>query len=605
MSSERIIALEDQIKYHDGLYWDKNDPQISDPEYDMLVEELRRLNPNSPVLNKVHSPSLNRRKYKHPKPMLSLSKAYSPQEVLDWAVKIARNDNEQFSLEPKLDGWSGRFHERILATRGDGEVGDNISDKIPLINVISSIYNGPLQECPNNMIGEIIFTKSSFQMNFKKIVRKDGRHYKTERSALAGLLSPKDTDLSLGKLLTFVSYDLFKSIKTLGELRTFDWSEFVKQVQSWDYPTDGLVIKLVDEEYSHSLGYTSHHPRGQIAMKYGNPSGETKLVGVEWAVGKNNTINPIAQLDPVIIAGHEITRANLHNAKRIMDLGLHIGDSVIIERCGEIIPDVVKVIPGNERKPIVVNQCPVCESKLVYNEPFLYCSNVDCGGSLMQRLAYSLDVLGVKNIGKSTVDKMIDIGCEDLYDILQLTERDMLQLDGFAETSARNAYNELQLVLNNPIEDFKVLASINIKGIGKSMSKKLLKKAPLDQLRKLSPEDLSSFPNIGEIRAWEIYDDLKAKSELLDKLLGLFNVIESFGQTAETRGKVCFTGKMPQKRTYYADIAEKAGFEVSNSVTSSLDYLVCQDPSSTKGKMQKARNLGVKVIHLNDFLNMV
>ncbi len=605
-----ILRLEELISYHNHLYWELNEPEISDIQFDDLIKELKELDPNNALLKTIISPLLNNnRKVKHEVPMLSLDKAYTINELILWASKIIRHENEMFSIQPKYDGWAAVYKNKILASRGDGIIGENLNNKIDLINIDNNLKEGPLKDFQEDVLGEIIIKKSVFKSNFQKIIRKDGRSYKTERSALTGLLSSKENIDINYPILTFIDYNKYSYDLAYSDMHVFEWDKFIENVKEWDYPTDGLVIKLKDIQYSHSLGYTNHHPKGQIALKYGNPSGQTKLIDVEWAVGKNNTINPVAILEPVIIAGHTITKANLHNAKRLLDFDLKINDTVIVERCGEIIPDIVKVIPNqniSERKNINITICPFCNYPINYIEPFLYCCNNACEGSLIQKLNYSLDVLGVKNIGKSTIEKLINRNVDDLYKIFTVDYNLLLTLDGFAETSALNLRDELNRVLNSDVSDFQLLASINIKGIGRRMSNKLLQTMTLSDLRTLSINQLMSFPNIGENRATEIYNDLISKSELLDKLIYLFKPKQTFSNILkEIKGKVCFTGKMDKPRKYYAELAEKANYVVVDTITAETTILVCQDMNSSKSKMMKANKLGIQVIQLNDFLKLL
>lgn len=600
----RVEYLKEQIKHHDRKYWNGGDPEISDPEYDLLVEELRRLEPNSQIINKINSPSTYRQKVKLEEELLSLDKVYDIDSLIKWASKISRNENEEFSIQPKYDGWSAFYNGKVLATRGDGLVGDNISDKIPLINVQKKDVVIPLSHFKEKLRGEIILKKTTFKENYQKILRKDGRTYKTERSALQGILGPKDVKVNLGAILTFVDYDMFSITIKLSDMNNYDWKSLINNVKNSEYPTDGLVIKLKDENYSKSLGITSHHPRGQIAFKYGNPSAETVLLDVKWYVGKDNTLNPVAIVKPVIIAGHEIKRANLHNAKNIIKLNINIGDKVIIERCGEIIPDIIKIIPGENRDPIIIEHCPECGHDVEYNDPFLYCPNDDCPGTLVKRLTDSCVRIGIDNIGESTISKLIDIGVENLVDLFNLKEYEFLQLDGFAETKAKNTYNEIQKIKNSEVEDWRLLSSLNISGIGKTISKTILSKVTLEKLRKMDYDDLESLPNIGKGRAIDLHIGLKINHDYIDELLNILTVTNSTTKKNLIRGSVCFTGKMDKPRSEYEKLAQQHGFEIS-SINSNLTYLVCQDINSTKNKMQKARKLGIKIMHISEFLKIL
>ncbi len=600
----RSQYLKEQIKHHDNKYWNDSDPEISDLEYDHLVEELKKLEPNSQIINKINSPSTYRQKIKLDEELLSLDKVYSVDDLVKWAKKISRGPDETFLVQPKYDGWSALYNGKVLSTRGDGITGDNISDKIPLINIQKEDIVIPLSQYKDKLKGEIILKKSVFEKNYKKILRKDGRTYKTERSALQGILGPKDVKINLGSILTFIDYNLFSVEIKVSEIETYDWKTLISNIQNSDYPTDGLVVKLKDENYSKSLGTTSHHPRGQIAFKHKNPSGETILLDVKWYVGKDNTLNPVAIIKPVIIAGHEIKRANLHNAKNILKKNINIGDILIIERCGEIIPDVVEVIPGENRLPVTIQSCPECGEDVQYNDPFLYCSNDDCPGTLVKRLTDACVRIGIDNIGESTVSKLIDIGVEDLVDLFNLKEHDFLQLEGFATTKAKNTYNEIQKVKNSEIEDWKLLSSLNISGIGRTISKKILSKISLEKLRKMNIGDLETLPNIGKGRAVDLHIGLKLYYDYIEELLNILTITHTTNKKHLIRGSVCFTGKMDKPRSEYEKLAQKHGFEIS-SINSNLTYLVCQDINSTKNKMEKARKLGIKIMHISDFLKIL
>ena len=602
--SSRILELENLIKYHDNLYWKQNNPSISDQEYDLLVQELKLLDPNNQLLQKLHSPINNSKKVEHDESMLSLDKVYSIEDLLIWAEKISRTQNELFSIEPKFDGWSGQYTNQILYTRGDDGLGQNISDKIPIIKIERNETLTSLKNHKNNERGEIIIKKSTFSEIQNKIKRKDGQLYKTERSILAGLLRTKETPIQFAEILTFVPYDSYSIAFTLSEMKSLNWSELINNIKNSDYPTDGLVIKLKDLEYSNSLGVTAHHPRGQIALKYGNPIGTSKLLNVEWFVGKNNTLNPVAIIEPCVIAGHTITKANLHNAQNIIDININIGDQIVVERCGEIIPQITKVIPGDNRKPILITNCPQCGSSIKFETPFLYCENPDCSGALSKKLTDTCWRLGIENIGQSTVNKLINIGIEDIIDILNITLQELYELDRFGIKSASNLYDEIQKVKNTPIEEWRILSSLNINGIGDTLSKELLSNRKLSDLRTMDLLDLEKLPMIGQIRAHDLYLGLDDNSQLLDTLYEILQVKTTTPKNL-TKGKVCFTGKMPNERSYYENLAESKGYTPTNSVTSDLKYLICQDITSTKGKMNKARSLGVQIIPLTDFLKLL
>lgn len=603
----RIEELEKVIDIHNRKYWIENNPEISDPDYDKLIQELKSLDPNNIRIIKLVPSSLGRQKIKLPIKMFSLDKVYSVDELYQFLSKIARSPDEMFFLEPKYDGWSSYYDKNFLYTAGDDEYGENITDKlgIMMFELHSQERSIPPYMLDDVQRGEIIIKKEVFKNNRDKLKRKSGQLYKTERSALTGLLSSHDTNYDLGQILTFVKYGIHRMNFTLKDTMKLKWNDILSQTMNWDYPCDGMVIKLADERYSESLGFTSHHPRGQVAFKFKNPSGMSKIISIRWTLGKGNTLNPTAIIEPVIIAGHTINKANLHNAKNIIDINLNIGDEVVVERCGEIIPDIVKVIPGVNRTPIIINECPSCGSPIQYDEPKLYCTNQDCDGSLAKRLTDACVRLGMDNIGKGTIDKMIEIGIEDITDILELTKENVLAMPGFADKSADKLIEELERIHSIEIEDWRLLSSLNIPGIGTTLSRTILQEMNLNEIRNASVEQLQNLDGIGEIRAIDLRVYLDSYTDIINDLLVKLTIKQSKGIISISKGKICFTGKMPEKRSYYEDLSLKHGYEPVGSITKDLAYLVCQDPSSTKGKMQNAHKLGINIITIDQFLKLL
>lgn len=603
--SNREDELSKLIEYHNKKYWIDDDPEIEDDEYDLLVEELKSINPNNNIFEKITAVFTNRRRVKLSEPMLSLDKVYDFPSLLDWAEKVARNNNEIFIIEPKYDGWSIMYQDNMLVTRGNGYIGENFTDKIKLINLETFNYTGPLENYPYNKRGEVILKKSTFVNNFNKIKRKDGKHYKTPRNALSGFLKPKETNISLGPLLVMIDYELYSTELSLTELRKFDLQNLIEQVKEWDYPTDGLVIKLKDLEYGETLGMTAHHPKWQIAYKFANPKGESVLNSVTWFLGKGNTVNPVGNIKPVTISGHEIKNVNLHNAKFILMRDIHIGDTLLIERCGDIIPQVSKVIPGEHRVKIIINKCPECGSDLEYIEPNLLCTNKNCTGSLSKKLTDSCWRLGIENIGLSTVTKLVEhLNVKSIVDILKLTKSQILSLPGFAETSSNNLYNEIQKVINKPIEDWRVLSCLNIKGIGEEISKLILTEIPIDKLLTTEYEKYLEIPQMGNERVIELFDGFIYNTTIFLELCSMLQ-IKKINNIKNNNNSVCFTGKFSKPRNYYVKLAEKHNFNVYDTVKKDLTYLVCSDFSSTKSKMEKAKKNNVTIILIDDFLKMI
>ncbi len=597
-SEEELVAL---IEKHNRLYWEEGAPEIADEEYDFLMRRLEELNPDHHLLLRVHAPVVaTSGKVKHKKPMLSLDKAYSFEELMTWAGKYTRSDDELFSIQPKYDGISANFANGVLATRGDGEMGENVSDKIQLIELESENYKGPLNR-PSR--GEIIIRNDDFKTLYSKIVKKDGKPYKNPRNAVAGIMGLKEIDrmVQQGAKLTFIDYNMVSySVK----YREFEekWAEILEKIENLTYPMDGIVVKLADDEYSESLGETAHHPRGQIAFKFTGIRKETKLLDVDWSFGKN-CLTPVALLEPVDIGGITIKHATLHNIQNIIDRDIHIGDTVTVERAGDVIPYIVESKPGIERSSCIISNCPSCDSKLQRDGPEIQCVNPECSETKVQRLLAAVRNIGIERLGEPNIRRMMEtLNVYSLKDIFDLQVSDILKLEGFKEKSANNLYNEINSARD--VNDFQVLASLNIRGIGKNVSKSILVNYNISELRELDTEGLSRIEGVGPERAEALYCELRKQSDSLDELISAVNLIQTKGGTESEKPTICFTGKMPEKRSYYENIAIERGYQPADSVTKDLSVLVANDPSAGGSKLKKSEKLGVQVIALDDWLKM-
>lgn len=580
MRKQQLVT---EITKHDELYWQNKDPIIPDPDYDRLVEELRSIDPNNKILNKVHGGFKGRAKVIHKIKMLSLSKVYTIPELKHWAKSVARSGNEVFVLSSKKDGLSAGYKGCNLATRGDGITGFNINDRIPYVK---NLIEGR---------GEIVVTKEDFK---KAPTRSSGELYKNERSAASGLVNNQKPISN--NLLTFVPFLIDGQEYTLDELceaTEGEWEETAQEYQRGPYPLDGLVLSLFDEEYGLSLGETSHHPKHSVAYKFANPTGVTKLIDVVWQVGKHR-LSPVAILEPVEISGFMNSKASLFNVDQILKLDLHIGDTVELQRCGEIIPNITKVVKkGDERVKIVCETCPACGFKTMYDSPNLVCDNVECSGSLSKRLQDSINRLGIKNIGPATVDDLVANGVDDLFKLFQMTMHTWLMMPGFAEKSAKAAEQEVWRVKNNPIEDYKVLACLNMTGIGLTLSKQLLSGATLVDLQTMYFNDFVQLSGFSNTRAEILYNGLQ--SDTLSRLQGILDILDTQG--AGKLKTVAFTGKSDKPRKYWIELAESKGWEFKKSVTKDLDLLVLADPNSTSSKSKKAQKNGTALMSYEEF----
>ncbi len=600
MNQNRKQILEELINYHNQKYWEENTQEISDIEYDELINELQLIDPENQLLKKIFSPKKNikREKIIHKIPMLSLNKVYNKKDLIKWCRSVMRNENEIFLVQPKFDGISGSFTDGILSTRGNGQIGENISSKIPLIKYFSKSHAYfKLNELKENARGELIITNETFERVKDILTKSDGTKYKTPRGLCSGLLMKDETDIKNENIIHFINFNTSSIECNLKSIQEINIDDTQKQLSEIGYATDGFVIKLKDEEYSNKLGFTSHHPKGQIAYKFNNPYKETILIDIEWSVGRY-TITPIGLIKPININNSTISRVSLHNGKFIIDKNIHIGDFLTIEKAGEIIPHVKSVRSGQNTTEITLETCPRCGEKITYDDPEIVCNNPNCVGKNVRNLYDSIIRIGIENLGPSTVQKLVDIGVESILDIFVLTKEDLIGLPGFKEKSIDNLYEEIQKVKNRPIEDWRILSSLNLKGIGSSMSKKLLLENSLTELKQMNTDDLIEISNIGGERANELFTGLFINQPHMDMLETFFpSIISSKNQ--KIKGKVCFTGKGNKSRQYYKQMAERDGFIVCSSVTKDLNFLVTDNLNSNSNKMKIAKQNNIQILTYN------
>ncbi len=608
IDSSELLAMDEAhlaslIKYHNRKYWVEADPEISDEEYDLLVRRLEELNPDHPLLSQVNAPIVaSSGKVVHRDPMLSLDKAYSLDALLEWVAKYARSGQEIFLVQPKYDGVSAIWSGGVLATRGDGETGENITDKVPLIELEHPSGTFPLATFRGQARGEIVIRGDDFKTLYAGIRNKNGRLYKNSRNAVAGIMGLKN--IALMKLqhakLTFVDYSLHSWETSSRDFRA-DWPSLLEKVESLPYPMDGVVVKLKDEAYSRSLGTTAHHPRGQIAFKFSGVRQKSRLLSVVWSFGKT-ALTPVAEIEPVDISGTTIRHVSLHNLQNILDRDIQIGDTVTVERAGDVIPYIVESEPGESRKSCVIEHCPSCGAALVRDLPELRCVNPDCPETRLMRLLAAVRNIGIERLGEPNLRRMTAVlGVKTLRDIFNLTVSDLRKLEGFQELSANNLYREIQAARNVP--DWQLLASLNIKGIGPTLAKSILRNHTLSELEALNSEQLAEIDGIGPERAGVIESELRSRKEEIDSLISCVNLRSTKNGGTSGKPTICFTGKMPEKRSWYEKLAMDHGYEPVDSVTGSLSLLVSAEEDAGSSKAQKAAKLGVRTVSLEEWLS--
>lgn len=605
---DRIRELEEQIRRADKAYWEDASPIMEDTEYDKLVEELRALDSENPLVNAVHaSGNLDTSKLvKHPVPMLSLQKAYSLEEVIKWAKKYARTPQEKFIIMPKYDGMSGRWQDGKLTSRGNGEWGQDYTDRAPLVKGLPEPSHEPVY-------GEILITDEQWK-SFGNVQTKSGAPFKNQRNAAAGIIGCDDIDFYLkqGQLLAFKDYRSFETHVTLKQLEE-DWDETVKNIQAvCECPIDGIVVKLEDLEYWKSLGSNAHHPYGSIAFKFTNTAVWTKLIGVTWTMGKGQ-ISAVGQVRPIDINGITVQNAKLQltPAKTadipfcILDGTLQLGDDVLVERAGDIIPHICDAKPAADgiRKKVDITHCPWCGAPVEVDGSAVRCTNDECEEKIVQKLLFAVKTLGFKGISEAYARKLNEVlGVKTVEGLLTASEAQLREHPEFGDKLVTTFIQEQQKALKSTQE--QMLVSLDMPEVGKFTSKKLLENFTWSQVLDGDIDEgaLSLISGIGPKTAKIVCESLKKNSEAMKSLAKLFNFSEKKPAVASAKGFVCFTGKSEFPRKEMQQKAIEMGWAVEDGITSNTTLLVCADPASGSSKLKKAASKGIKIMSDVDFL---
>lgn len=662
-AKKEIATLTEKINYHNDLYYQESRSEISDLEFDKLLERLLALEREFPELKDPHSPTQRvggtiTKEFPtvyHRFPMLSLGNTYSPAELEEFDKRVSKGlDGEpyEYFCELKFDGVSisllyenSRFSRG--ATRGDGVRGDDVSNNIKTIRSIPLVLKGKDIPPAFEVRGEVFMPKDVFLKLNKEREEIGEERYANARNTAAGTIKMQDsTEVARRKLDCYVY-----SILGVSGIKTHE--EAIKKLEAWgfnvsptykkcssiegvlgyirdwelkrlDLPleTDGVVIKINNLEQQERLGFTAKSPRWAIAYKYKAQSTSTKLNGITYQVGRTGAVTPVAMLEPVFLAGTTVKRASLHNANEIARLDLHIGDYVFVEKGGEIIPKVTGV-DSTKRKPGAepvkyVDRCPECNSKLyrLEGEAAHYCPNVTgCPPQITGRIEHFIQrkAMDIDSLGERTIDQLFQLGLvrspADLYD---LTAEDVLKLEGFKDKSIKNLLAGIQSSKDRPFEN--VLFAIGIRYVGKTVAEKLARYFKnIDALAAASLDDLMKAPEVGEKIARSVFDFFRKPENQQEiarlKKAGLRFEIEGNEPEKESDllgGKsFVISGVFKNyERDDLKDVILKNGGKVLSSVSGKLDYLVAGE-NMGPAKKEKAEKLGVTIISEDDLEKML
>ena len=662
--ADRIKALREELERHNYDYYVLSSPTISDFEFDQKMRELQDLEAAHPEYFDPHSPTQrvgsdltkNFDQVVHKYPMLSLGNTYSKEEVRDFYERVGRSLNEPFEIvaELKYDGTSisvtykeGRLSQAV--TRGDGVRGDDVTANVKTIRSVPLKLRSGSYPDEFELRGEILLPWSEFDRLNKEREEQEEPLFANPRNAASGTLKLQDPKIVASrKLDAYFYYLLGESLpeeghyENLQEVRSWgfkvsdamrkchDLQEIYDFIDYWDVErknlpvaTDGIVLKVNSLRQQRNLGYTAKNPRWAIAYKFQAERAVTTLREVSYQVGRTGAITPVANLDPVLLAGTVVKRASLHNADIIANLDLHIGDQVFVEKGGEIIPKIVGVdVDYRSANPVgekvqFISHCPECGTALVRpeGEAAHYCPNeTGCPPQIKGRIEHFVTRKAMNiNIGPETIEDLYEKGLvRDIADLYTLRMEDLLSLERWAEKSARNLLKSLDESKSVPFE--RVLYGLGIRYVGETVAKRLASVFhSIGQLREASFETLVGVDEIGERIAQSVLDYFKD-----ERNVRIVERLESYGlkmaidesvlanKSDKLKGlTIVISGTFARhSRDEYKAMIEQHGGKNTGSISKKTNYLLAGE-NMGPAKLEKATALGIKILSEDEFLNLL
>jgi DNA ligase (NAD+) len=652
---KEITELRDQIRYHEHRYYVLDDPEISDFEFDRLMQRLKELEtqhpelvtPDSPTQRVGGAPAAELPKVRHPAPMMSLDNTYSVDDLRDFDRRVRElsgRDQVEYVAELKLDGLSmaltyqdGEFVRGV--TRGDGEVGEDVTSNIRTIRSIPLRLEAKKLKLIGDpkrfeVRGEVIMTRKAFEKTNAQREAAGEPKFANPRNSAAGSIRQLDPRIvAERKLDMFVYYlqvsgaeplrehaHVLEALAKLGFKVNPNWrrcpkfDDLLAYIQDWeskrdslDYDIDGIVLKVNETALWQELGATAKAPRWAVAYKYPARQATTRVNDIRAQVGRTGTLTPVADLEPVDVGGVTVSHATLHNMDEIARLGVKIGDTVLIQRAGEVIPQVVKVVKSapDGREFVMPKKCPVCGGEVhrAEGEVAFRCVNSACPAKLKESLLYFAGrrAMNIDGLGDALVDQLVDKGLvHDVADLYSLTHQQLADLERMGDKSAQNLLDE---IANSKQADLaRVIFALGIRFVGERTGQLLANHfGSLDKLAKATQEELVEVEEVGP-RVAEAIQEFFAEErnhEVIGKLRKAGLRFEQ-EQVRKREGKLTgrqfvLTGTLPTlSRDQAKQMIEENGGRVVGSVSKKTDYVIVgADPGS---KLDKARSLGIKTL---------
>lgn len=652
---EEIDRLRSEIEYHNKKYYDEDEPEISDYEYDKLTQRLKKLEKEHPEYvtddsptRKVGGHSKNIfNQVTHDVQMQSLQDVFSFDDVKDFVFKMQREygENIEFTVETKIDGLSvsleyenGKFVRG--STRGDGFIGEDVTENLKMVD---GIPDSLITKDTFEVRGEVYLPRKEFESINEKLEESGKQILSNPRNAAAGTLRQLDPKLVRARNLSIFVFNLQKGkkfsnhsesieyIKNTG-IKTIEYikvcvginevlaaiEEIGKKRDSLPYDIDGAVVKINDLKLREEAGSTVKVPKWAVAYKYPPEQKETKLLDIKVQVGRTGQVTPMAILEPVRLAGSVISKTTLHNFDYIKTKDIKIGDTVVIQKAGDVIPEVINVVKskrtGDEKEYNVPTICPVCGEKLdkLENEVALRCTNSECPALTYRSLVHfaSRDAMDISGLGGAIVEQLIDENLiKDIADIYYLKYEDIVGLDRFAPKSAMNLINAIQDTKANTLD--KLLFGLGMRHIGKKAAKILSENFDdIYEIGKASVEEINALDDFGEIMAKSVVDFFSKEQtkKLIQKL-------ENAGVNLKGNKKELSSNKLKDKifvvtgsfddysRNDITKLIEENSGKVSGSVSKKTSFLVAGENAGSK--LSKAESLGIPVISIEKLKEMI
>ncbi|MFO7310796.1 MAG: NAD-dependent DNA ligase LigA [Bacillota bacterium] len=646
----RIKELREQINYHNYRYYVLDDPVISDAEFDQLMRELERLEaehpelvtPDSPTQRVGAPPSEAFATVEHRVPMLSLANAFSPEELRAFdarARKLAEVDRLEYVCEPKLDGLAVSlvYENGVLvrgATRGDGERGEDVTANLRTIRAVPLRLRRPLTI---EVRGEVIIRHEDFRRLNEERAARGEPLFANPRNAAAGSVRQLDPRVTASRPLDIFFYaigymegeppathaELLDLLRELGfkvnpESRlvpdieaAIQWClDFEQKRPSLPYAVDGAVLKVNDRRLYERLGTTAKTPRWAIAYKFAAEQAITQVEDIVVNVGRTGAVTPMARLVPVQVGGVTVSRATLHNEDYIRSKDIRIGDWVVIQRAGDVIPEVVRVLTerrtGQEREFRMPTECPECGGPVVRppGEAVARCTNTKCPGRLLERLIHfvSRDAMNVEGMGPALIEQLVEKGLvQDAADIYRLRHDQLASLERMGDKSASNVLASIEASKDAGLE--RLLFALGIRHVGENVARDIAQHfGDIDRLMAASFDELLDVPSVGEKIARSVLDYFADEENraLIERLREAGVRMTASRKAAAAGGKlagkrIVVTGTLSRyTRREVEELIRRHGGEVSSSVSRNTDFVVAgENPGS---KLEKARQLGVPVL---------